>query len=137
MMFEFKNIIYMKKSLHIFSINQISKVVDLGNILILNLSEGDVTSRHTYLKIPDKTINLIIFYQIFTSWPLIYLRLQLSSSGGLACIIRGKPNIFDESSVTCKEIDQLDIELTYGPQEELVGTIIKLVPTSEKLKLQV
>ncbi|XP_078328192.1 death domain-containing protein 1-like [Crassostrea virginica] len=63
-------------------------------------------------------------------------QLQLSSSGGLACIIRGKPNSFDESSVTCKEIDQLDIELTYGPQEELVGTIIKLVPTSEKLKLQ-
>ena len=102
------------------------------------MSEGDVTSRHTYLKITNKTIHLIInFYQIFPSWPLIYLRLQLSSSGGLACIIRGKPNSFDESSVTCKEIDQLDIELTYGPQEEQVGTIIKLVPTSEKLKLQV
>lgn len=63
--------------------------------------------------------------------------MQLPRGGGLACIIRGKPNSFDESSVTCKDIDQLDIELTYGPQEELVGTIIQLAPTSEQTKLQV
>lgn len=63
--------------------------------------------------------------------------MQLPGGGGLACIIRGKPNSFDESSATCKDIDQLDIELTYGPQEELVGTIIQLAPTSEQTKLQV
>lgn len=63
--------------------------------------------------------------------------MHLSGSSDLACIIRGKPNSFDESSVTCKEIDQLDIDLTYGPQEELMGSIIQLVPTSENIKLQV
>lgn len=64
-------------------------------------------------------------------------RMQLSGSSDLACIIRGKPNSFDESSVTCKEIDQLDIDLIYGPQEELMGSIIQLAPTSENIKLQV
>lgn len=71
---------------------------------------------------------------VWENWPAH--EMQLSGSGDLACIIRGKPNSFDESSVTCKEIDQLDIDLTYGPQEELMGSIIQLVPTSEKIKLQ-
>ncbi|XP_061190143.1 death domain-containing protein 1-like [Saccostrea echinata] len=71
---------------------------------------------------------------VWETWPAH--EMQLPGDGGLACIIRGKPNSFDQSSVTCKEVDQLEIHLTYGPQEELVGSIIQLVPISEQTKLQ-
>lgn len=67
-------------------------------------------------------------------WPTFEIVLE---NGDVGCIVRASPGHFKPENVECEPVSQMDCNLTYGSQEELVSNILSLHPTSEDQTLEV
>ncbi|KAK3095023.1 hypothetical protein FSP39_009314 [Pinctada imbricata] len=69
-------------------------------------------------------------------WPAQEIHFEGGSDHGVACIIRGDPKKFSTQQIKCIRVNQLEVNLMYGHQEELVSDILRISPASEDVKLE-
>ncbi|CAG2186404.1 unnamed protein product [Mytilus edulis] len=71
---------------------------------------------------------------VWEKWPTFEIVLE---NGDVGCVVRASPGHFSPDHVELEPVSQLNCNLTYGPQEELVSSILRFSSTIEDGKLDV
>ncbi|XP_063437770.1 death domain-containing protein 1-like [Mytilus trossulus] len=71
---------------------------------------------------------------VWEKWPTFEIVLE---NGDVGCVVRASPGHFSPDHVELEPVSQLNCNLTYGPQEELVSSILRFSSTVEDGKLDV